>query len=256
MNRTWKIILILSTFIIIPIFVGTLYISSSLIERSEKFAVYKETILEKQKKETDAINEIFTRMKSAVTINDWEVIVSDTASLSGESGTKIRNITQWKLLEARAQRRDELLWTARQLLMVNENDTVAHTYLEEAEKLHNKNTEALSSLYVYENECIWSSAVFYRKGIENFRSLVFLKKEEKSKARNLIDQAIRNFGKVFECYPKDRKTEVAIEVLYKRAKEMGADFGSLGEKATRLQLLPKGELKPGTGGTQREKGRY
>ena len=205
--------------------------------------------------ENEKARGIYERMQTTLTLPKWEIILTDITVLSENRRLALGPIAQGKRFEARSLERDQLLFYAGKLLKVNKNDPLAGEYLEEAKKLHMLNMGSISEFSLRDKNCEWNARLWYRKGIEYYRSLIFIKKEEESKALDLIDQSIRNFEKVFTCYSKDQKTEVAIELLYKRAKEIKS-AGSLAGPEMRLRLLPSQEIEPGARGDVRREGRH
>lgn len=249
-----KILITVFIFTVVVVF-ATQYLSGEIEDREKAREEHIVSFVETQEKEKSTAKDIHTAMLDAQATPAWEAVVSDIEKLSESPRLFLEAIALGKRFEARSLERDNLLFFAGQLLSVNQNDPLAKEYLEQARKLHEFNIKHLSELRERNEDCVWNARLWYRKGIEYYRSLIFISKKERSRANDLIDQSIRNFEKIFSCYPKDRKTEVAIELLYKRAKESKSDSREK-EGDRMLRLLPSGEIGPGTDGSQRERGRH
>ena len=90
----------------------------------------------------------------------------------------------------------------------------------------------------YPNDSRGNARLNYLKGVYYFRLLIFIKdpKAEADRVEELIGQSAKHLSAVFAYIPRDRDTEVAIEILQKKAKSMSDGSGSPGK--TRLELLP------------------
>ncbi len=186
-------------------------------------------------------------------VSYWKNRVLELKNLSKENQKLLAPLVLVKLFEARAIERDNLLYYAGKLIVINENDPVAEEYFASARALHEENMLVIDTLPERTGDCLWNKRLWYRKGTEYYRSIIFSNPQEISKQLDLIDQAIASFEKVFSCYPKNRDTELAIELLYQRAKETKSaptpaekneKKESLKEK---IDLFPSEEIAPGTG---------
>lgn len=181
------------------------------------------------------------------------------ASFTDEDRKLFSSLIMARIFEARARERDNLLFFAGRLLEADKNDPLGLEYLENAKKLHEENMRAIDAILPRAGDCEWNARLWYRKGVEYYRSLVFLESGMSSRAADLVAQAIENFEKVFSCIPKDRNTEVALEILYRRSRDAeGSSVDDPNRMRKKLELLPQEEVGPPRGWTpeSREEGRH
>lgn len=198
---------------------------------------------------------LLEKMKNPQTLKEREMMRSNAQKYSGEFATFLKNVANAKLIEARFRVQEDILRSAAALLKANKNDPLIPDYFKEARLLNDKNKIDIESLKEIPGNCRWNRRLHYLIGLLHYRSLVFLKKEARNEAGNLIDQSLRSFEKVFICVPHDRDTDVAIELLFKESQNRGG--GDESNAARRLRLMPApSDGGRGNSGTDREQGRY
>lgn len=239
-------------------FVGT-HIGDALLERAELLSKHQAYVIEMEG-EKRGIESMLNGIDSARTDEAWGAARKSIAPLPNSMRALLSHVIAGKEIEVRFHAQEQLLFRARALLEINENDFVAQRYIKEAEQLHKQNLESVSQIKEIKDNCAWNYALYYLKGVLYYRGLAFVDKNDRANAKNLVDQSLNNLVKALQCAPKDRDTEASIEVLYRKAKGAGllaegsGDLGSL-----RLGVLPSQESGPdgpGTGGRDREQGRH
>lgn len=240
------------------------FLWDGLEERQEAIIAHEAIRATEAQKEIDRIAAFKKKMARMVTVSEWETLAKELASspiLKKQRGL-FSPIIAAKTFEARAFKRDNLLVFAGKLVASDENDPTAEEYYERAKALHEENMRVIDTILERPNDCAWNRRLWYRKGIEYYRSLIFLNSDERSLAADLIDQAIDSFDNVFLCFPKDRDAELAIELLYKRSKKMKESPAASEKKGKeklkeKLPLFPSEEVSPDVGkNQQRREGRH
>jgi len=254
--RKWLFLTTIMSGLAVSVFSGYLIFSVEL--REERASVYRSALADYEK-ERQVIAEIMQEI-SAGEFKEDALLTSRLATLSEVPRAAVLSFTAAKRVEGNFRKQERLLGNAGALLTANKNNPIAEEYLDRAKVLNDLNIAALLALAEIPGNCEWNARLHYLVGAIHYRSLVFVTKEEQFSASDIIGQAVRSFKKVFECLPKDRSAEVAIEMLYKQAKERDSGTEISGDELdrTRLKLLPKPQFNdmPGTGGTDREHGRY
>ncbi|MBI2048376.1 MAG: hypothetical protein HYT30_00395 [Parcubacteria group bacterium] len=231
-------------------------------ERQTALEEYQSAPALKARAEEKRAAELQKEMRAAFSLSQWDALYKEIAALSSETSEKKKSfldVAGAKVFEARAIERDNLLFFSGRLAKANENDPLARAYFNSAKKLHEENMRVLGSILEIPGNCAWNTRLWYRQGMEYYRSLIFVPANEVAKSVDLIDQAIGKFEKVFTCIPKDRDTEVAIELLYKRMKKAKEDQGKGKQEASikeKLELMPQEEVGPGNEGSDRQEGRH
>lgn len=234
-----------------------------LLERQQARDMHEARVAEEGKNEVNHRAVFERKVARAVTTSEWEALARALQNLPvpEKQRNMLSSFIAAKAFEARAIERDNLLYFTGKLVKGNENDPTAEEYFARARELHETNMRLIDTISERAGDCAWNKRLWYRKGFEYYRSLLFLNKGESSRAMDLIDQAIQSFEKVFSCFPKDRDAETAIELLYERGKKIKeATAPSEGKKNSlkeKLPFFPGEELKPGVGKSQqREEGRH
>lgn len=194
-------------------------------------------------REVSSLNQHRAALKK---IEDLQELIRFRAMLKGEPYSFLKAMHARLLSEAsgrelamRAQKRDDLLIASRDLLKINEKDPIALSYMKQAKKLHEENQLLIEGLVDIPNDCEWNARIWYLSGIENYRSLIFLKENEKTAQRDALVSALEQFKKVFICFPKQRDAEVAIELLFKESNRLKDNSGGDGSAAARrLRRFP------------------
>ncbi|MEK7118307.1 MAG: hypothetical protein AAB869_01735 [Patescibacteria group bacterium] len=200
------------------------------------------------------IGKTLVMSKSATTIGEWEVVRVKAQSLPEAAKNHFTILAQVRTIELLADKRDQLLANAGALFDANGNDPGVKENVKKALEFHERAGEIVQKIESAPENREWNKSLQYRKAYEKYRSLAFLAKEEHGKALDIIADAVGNLTKSLDAAPKDNRTELAIEFLYKRAKEeeaKGAGGGS-GTDTGRPRAFPgPGPVGPGTGGSNR-----
>jgi len=173
-------------------------------------------------------------------LEDLEKFSQKAGLLSKNEREAISPILRAKLFEANFRRAELYLSRAGNLLRVDENHPTGNQYIERAKNIYDK-MEKLAESGIPEQ----IGEYYYLKGVYYYRQLIFIKdpKKEMAKVEELIGQSAKNLFMVFKYLPKDWDTEVAIEVLQKKAEFMGAGGDTLAK--IRLDLLPSNDKNKG-----------
>ena len=249
---TSRIIIFLTVVCALFLIGGGYYISEKEDQRLLSKKEHEESIRGHRAREEIRI-QFMQKIAEGQSAASWKSIHAALEELPEKTQTDLRLIVDSKLFEARFVKQETLLRAVRRLLEVNTNDLTAKGYLKAAQKIHETNVKSASEISEQSDNCQWNAELNYLRGAVYYRALIFVKKAQKAKARELIQQALESFKKVFECYPKERDAEIAIELLYKQAK---AFDGGSGSASQRLQLLPAQEQPGGSDGRDRERGRH
>lgn len=181
------------------------------------------------------------RIKGARTREEWEDLLAVDISSIGETEQQdIQVIVRSKLFEVLFWQAETLLARARGLLEQDQNNKIAGMYIEEARVIYEKIKGFMPDLGEIAGNPLWNARLYYLRGVYYFRSLVFIKnkQEERSKIEDAVAQSVVSLDKVFSYSPKDRDTQVAIEVLQKKAKEASAQGTTDDSMKLQLRLLP------------------
>ena len=190
---------------------------------------------------------IWAKMRNAHTLEEWEhIFIEELAVLEGEDAKFASAVSKSKLFEARLWTAEYFLVGAGKLLAYDVNHPAAKKYMDRARELYEKNEGIVNGLQEERGNPEWNAYLNYLKGVHYFRSLLFVKKpsEEQSKVEELVSQSALHLGKVFAWLPKDNDTEIALEVLQKKSKEMLSASGSDESLRLQLKLLPSKEVGP------------
>lgn len=181
------------------------------------------------------------RIQGVRTREAWEDLLAMNISSLGEMEQQgIQVIVRSKLFEVLFWQAETLLARARGLLEQDQNNSIAGIYIEEARRIYERIKEFMPELGEIEGDTLWNTRLHYLKGAYYARSLYFIKnkQEEKSKVEDAVAQSVASLDKALLYAPKDRDTQVAIEVLQKKAKEASALGSADGGMKLQLQLLP------------------
>ena len=130
---------------------------------------------------------------------------------------------------------------------MDENHPTGLEYIERAKNVYDKLGKLMESgISGQSNDFEGNARTYYLEGLYYFRQLIFVEdpKKEMAKVEELVGQSAKNLFMVFKYLPKDWDTEVAIEVLQKKAESIGAGDNSTQAK-TRLDLLPSNNRNQG-----------
>lgn len=149
-----------------------------------------------------------------------------------------------KLFEANFRRAELYLMRAGDLLRVDNNHPTGKEYIERAWKLYAA-MEKLMEQGIPERtgDTEGNARANYLKGVYFFglAKLTFIRakdpKEEAARLEELIGLSAKHLSTVFQYKPRDRDTEVALEILQKKAQSMGAG-GNDDSAKLKLELLP------------------
>lgn len=187
-----------------------------------------------------------SRLQKISRLENLEDFEKKTALLSKGEREAVASLLRTKLFEANFRRADLYLSRAGDLLREDENHPTGSEYIERAKSIYEK-MEKLLELGIPEQpgSSLGNARINYLKGVYYFRQLIFIKdpKNEMTRVDEIVGQSAKHLSMVFAHLPKDRDTEVAIEILQKKAKDMGAGEGSPAK--TRLDLLPSNDKNRG-----------
>lgn len=172
-------------------------------------------------------------------LEDLEKFAKDAELLAKGEREAISPALRAKLFEANFRRAELYLMRAGNLLRADENHPAGKDYIERAKNLYAKMDKLMEAgISERSNEPRENARLNYLKGMYYFRSLIFIKdpKVEAARIEELVGQSAKHLSAVFQYIPRDRDSEVAIEILQKKAQEMGAGGDSPGK--TQLKLLP------------------
>jgi hypothetical protein len=215
-------------------------------------AVYE--VASKQHAET--IGRIETLSRNAHTIEEWGKVAKEAEGLPPLAKTHFTMLAQVRTVELLADERDRLLANAGELLSVNENDPTAKENIRRAEKAQEETKLLLDKIEGVPGNVEWNKSLEYRKAYEKYRSLAFINSKEHAKALDILDDAVKNLRNGLDAVPKDNRTELAIEFLYKRAKEEEEKMANKGTEGggNRPRALPGSRRDaPGSGGSDRQR---
>ena|SRR3989338_5232211 len=218
---------------------------ANILAEHQEASFNTERIAQEVARMTQEINQIDT-------VSGAKMMYAKVLGLGNEPRAVLKPIALAKLTEIRFKEQEHLLRGVAALLKANEHDPVAKEYLARAKALNDENQSTLDELQEIEGDCAWNRNILYLKSAILYRALVFRERGENFKARDIIDQAVRSAEKIFACVSGDRDAEVLIELLYKEEEQAsGDDKGA----SRRLRALPPAD-GPGTGRSDRERGRY
>lgn len=204
-------------------------------------------VRERSRLEEEAKKASFERVETALTKLERvtglegleEFALKVMANLFKNERTVLGPLFRVKLFEAYFWRGELLLLRAGDLLRKDENHPMGKEYIERAKKIYEKMDKLIDEGVPSRSKDPEENArLNYLKGVYYFRSLIFIKdpKAERARIEELVGLSAKHLSAVFQYKPRDRDTEVAIEILQKKATEMGAGQG--GQAKFQLQLLP------------------
>lgn len=217
------------------------YLNSKIGDRDRIVGEQAAVAEEKLKKDEELLESVWTKMKRAKTFEDWQTLA---AAEKNAATPMIRG----KLFESYFWKAEHLLSRAGQLFKQDENHPTAKAYVEQARQLYAKMDELLASgINEQSDSPSWAAYLNYLKGVYYYRSLLFIKKpaEEQAKIQDLITQSANHLAKVFGFIPRDRDTEVALEILQKKAESMLSSSGNESFAKFQLEMMPSEEISPG-----------
>ncbi|MDP3646270.1 MAG: hypothetical protein Q8R25_04235 [bacterium] len=250
-NRTLGISLILFTAIATGAF--ALQNTVAVVERNDGVAreLYQNALT--QHRETVGVIEKLANKAS--TLEDWKDVLARAATLPESAKAHYTLRVHIGMLESLAGERDRLFVNAGELYTANEKDPDVRELLDKAKKVHELADATIQQIAQKSDVPDWSLSLHYRKAYEKYRSLAFLEAKEVDKALDIIDDALSNLRRANTFDPKNNRVELAIEFLYKKAKEeerkrASGDSNTLGRPRA---LPPRGaqDNSPGTGGAHR-----
>lgn len=184
---------------------------------------------------------------AARTLEEWQYAASiDLSSLAPADRSAIEMVIKGGVFEALFWQGETLLARARGLLEQDENHPAAAQYLARARASYDDLTARVSGLEELPDAGDWNFRMQYLKGVFFFRKMAFAgtEKESKQEISDLVAQSLAHLDKALGFITHDRDTQVAIEVLRKKAEQMLGQWGSLTIKM-RLELLPSKDREVG-----------
>lgn len=202
----------------------------------------------------ETIGRVLALSGKAKTLAEWESVRMSAESLPEQAKKHFTLLAQVRTMELLADERDQLLANAGALFAANENDPGVKENVAKALVLHERAEALVRKIEGVPGNGAWNRSLQYRKAYEKYRSLAFLAKDENGKALDILGDAVSNLVKGLDAVPKDNRTELAVEFLYKRAKEEEAKAQRGGEDPGPPRAFPNdgaGSHGPGTGGGNR-----
>lgn len=221
-------------------------IETRIGERNVLLEIRSRLEKEANRASSEQVSNTLTKLQKTSILEDLEEFDKRLSLLPKSEREAVGPILRAKLFEANFRRAELYLLRAGNLLRADENHPAGNEYIKRAEGIYGKIDKLLESGVPEDpNEPQENARINYLKGIYYFRRLIFIKepKKELAKVEELIGQSAKHLSMVFKYVPKDRNTEVAIEILQKKAKDMGAGEGSPAK--TRLGLLPSNDKNQG-----------
>lgn len=215
-------------------------------ERDALLEIKSQLEVEAKRASNERVLSASAKIERTTRLEDLEELSKKVALLPKNEREAIYRFFNAKLFEANFRRAELYLARAGNLLRADENHPSGSEYIERAKSIYDK-MEKLMELGVSEqlNDPQGNARINYLKGIYHFRQLIFIKdpKKEMAKVEELLGQSAKYLFMVFRYIPRDWDTDVAIEILQKKAEEIGADGKSPAK--TRLDLLPSNNQNQG-----------
>lgn len=231
--------------------IGTWFASDYLVSiEKERARRYEEMRIEKIAAEANArslAHQLRKMIHAARALEEWQHAASiDLSSLAPADRSGIEAVIKGGVFEALFWQGETLLARARGLLEQDENHPAAAQYLARARALYENLASRISGLEELPDAMDWNFRVQYLKGIFFFRKMAFAgtEKESKQEISDLVAQSLAHLDKALALVRHDRDTQVAIEVLRKKAEHLLGQWGSLTTKM-RLELLPSKDREVG-----------
>jgi len=233
---------------------GAFVAHNSVAVAQRKDEITHQQFINAREQHKNTVGVVSRLANTANTVEEWQNVLSHASALppdAKEYFTARANIGQ---LEALAGERDRLFLNAGELFAANEKDPEIRNVLEKSRQLHKSAETIIQKLSGISNDPDWVLSLNYRKAYEKYRSLAFLDPKEHDKALDVIDDALSDLRGANKVVPKNNTVELAIEFLYKRAKEEEKARGG-GQATGRPRALPpRGQQDgPGTGGQDRQR---
>jgi hypothetical protein len=249
MRRITDRTLIVGFVLLVAVAAGA-YVTLSSVTHVEAEDVVKKAryeIARRQYEETvGAVEKLADKASSQ---KDWEEVLARAQTLPGNAKDHFARVGNVGMLESLALERDRTLVNAGELYAANQKDPTIPKVLESAKKLQelaDSYVQKLSSSDLKDPD--WLLALRYRKAYEKYRSLAFLEENDHNGALEIIDEAMSELRAANLATPKNNRVEVAIEFLYKRAKEEESKRGDQKSAGGRPRALPsRSGREPGPG---------
>src|SRR3989344_6618946 len=222
-------------------------IESRIEEREDILKVRNQIEKEVNRVSNEQVLSASAKLQKISRLEDLEEFSKGLALLSKNEREAISPMLRVKLFEANFYRGELYLSRAGNLLRVDENHPTGLEYIERAKNVYDKLGKLMESgISGQPNDFEGNARTYYLEGLYYFRQLIFVEdpKKEMAKVEELVGQSAKNLFMVFKYLPKDWDTEVAIEVLQKKAESIGAGDNSTQAK-TRLDLLPSNNRNQG-----------
>lgn len=245
-TKKWLVILLCMK-LALSLWLVSLYFSSAHQERERVLQEQVRIQAEAVRKAARISEDLWHRANNAYTLDEWDALSKiNLFDMAEQDQEQFRTMVQSKLFEMLFWQAETIMAHARGLLEQDQNSPAAGSYLEQARQTYERIEGLMPDLSEIAGNPQWNMRLYYLKGIYYFRSLIFIKKmqEEQSKVKDAMAQSVASFDKALLYAPKDRDTEVAIELLQTKAKNAlsssGLDAGKM-----ELQLLPAKDREVG-----------
>ncbi len=204
--------------------------------------------------------DLWHRAERAHTLEEWEALSqANVFEMAEQDQEQFRTMVQSKLFEMLFWRAEQLMAHARGLLEQNQNNPTAADYLERARKIYERIEGLMSDIGEVARNDLWNMRLYYLKGAYYSRSLALIRRvpQEQAKVKDAVAQAVTSLDKALSHAPKDRDTQVAIELLQKKAKDAMSLKSGAGKEKMELRLLPAKDKEVGPFQTgPREEGKH
>lgn len=242
----WRLLLV---FLVVGF--GAWYASDYLASiEKERVRIREEMRIEKIAAEANArslAHQMREMINAARTLEEWQHAASiDLSSLALVDRSGIEAVIKGGVFEALFWQGETLLARARGLLEQDENHPAAAQYLARARALYEDMKSRVSEWEELPDAVDSNFRMHYLKGVFFFRSMVFAGTEKQSQQEmsDLVAQSLAHLDKTLVLMRRDHKTQVAIEVLQKKAAQILKQWNASTIKI-RLELLPSREKEVG-----------
>lgn len=247
MRKTLEILLVVSLVLTTGSGLLARHFRHNTEKRARVEAEHVRLTVEAQKKAETVSGIMWKAIRSARTVEEWKrLLEKDTQHLSGREREEATALVKAKLAEGYFWRAEHLFSSARVLMSEDQNHPTAKRYILSAEEIYKKIDSLLGALAETPGDREWNTKINYFRGKYFYRQLPLVKEPEREQAKiqDLIVRSAGHLGKVLEFSPMDHDTQIALELLQKKAQNMTS--GGLDRTKIQLELLPmpSKEIKP------------
>ncbi|MDO8591147.1 MAG: hypothetical protein Q7R65_04200 [bacterium] len=224
------------------------YLKTRLTERNAVIETRTRLEAEAKKASAERVDSVLAKLSRITRLEELEKFAeTDAKRLSKGEYQALSPVLRTKLFEANFRRAELLLGRAGDLLRSDNNHPSAKEYLERAQKIYEKMDQLLEEGVPERlGDSRANARLNYLKGVYFYRSLFFVKdpKAEAARVSELVGLSAKYLSTVFTSIPKEINAEYALEILQKKAQDMGA-ANSDSQAKLKLELLPSSKSSPG-----------